>query len=472
MRIAPLPVRPAPRLGEPLSSYAVRLADANGLARGRVLPAWRHDIDVPTTELSTVGSLAALDPAVATRLTMDRYPLAIRGHGPQRRHGWRLHHSVDWVCPSCTPSTGHRDLLWQTALVPVCLRCSCYLIHAGSQHVAVPAHQRALEVVQTLTELAEACIEDRGARHTLYRRRRRCQRLAATIDSDPPDQDADLPPVDFAAARRWGAYPCPDPATVAALLTLTAPRRTRAQHSKPAHLRCHQSAVLTDTDRDRLDWFLSRLRHHVQHDGLRPDHVPSMLPTPQGQGHRGPGAWLSPTRAATAMYLLIAKATGHTETPAEAMTALGVPGIPSSVLIDGVHTGQGLREQDDLLLTGALEILLADGLIDYQRRRDTLRVLHRLPEAATRHLPPTTTDRDGFRQLALAWIWTRFTHGPMRSSPWPAIPDREVAAFDNRLDPETRLVLHETGQHLLADTDLFDIPATRTTGSASTRRHG
>lgn len=471
MRVAPLPVRPVPRPGEPLSSYAVRLADANGLARGRILPAWRQDIDVPPTELSTVGSLAALDPAVVTRLTMDRYPLAIRGHGPQRRHGWRLHHSVDWVCPSCTSTTGHRDLLWQTALVPVCLRCSCYLTPPGSPHVAVPAHPRVLEVVQTLPGLAEASIEDRGARQVLYRRRRRCQQLAATIDPDFQDLGGDLPPVDLAAARRWSAYPCPDPATVAALLVLAGPRRTR-QRSKPAHLRCGQSTVFTDADHDRLDWFLSRLRHHVHQDGLHPDHVPSMLPPPpQGDGERKPGAWLSLTRAATVIHLLIADATGHTETPGEAMLALGVPDIPSSVLIDGVHTGQGLREQDALLLTGALELLLADGLIDYQRRRDTLRVLHRLPEAATRHLPSTTTGRDGFGQLALAWIWTRFTHGSMRSSPWSTIPDRDVAAFDRGLDPETRLVLHEAGQQLLADTDLVEVAAPAA-GFDSTRRHG
>lgn len=470
MKTTTLPVRPAPRPGEPLSSYAVRLADANGLARGRVLPARRQDIDVPPRELSTVVSLAVLDPAVATRLTMDRYPLAIRGHGPQRRHGWRLHHSVDWVCPSCTVSTGHRDLLWQTALVPVCLRCSCYLSHAGSPQVAVPAHPRVLEVVQALTELAEASIEDRGARQVLYRRRRRCQQLAATVDPDFQGLGGDLPPVDARAARRWGAYPCPDPATVAALLVLTGPRRT-LKRSKLAHLRCGQSTVFTDADRDRLDWFLTRLRHHAQHDGLSPDHVPSMLPTPQGDD-RGPGAWLSLTRAATAMHMLISRSAGDTETPEAAMTALGVRGIPSCAFIDGIHTNHGLREQDGELLTTALQKLLAAGLVDYQRRRDTLRPGPRLPSTILRRLPATVTSAPGFRRLALAWIWTRFTHGPMRSSPWPTTPDRDVAAFDNRLDPETRLLLHETGQQLLADADLLQIPATRTTWAGIARRHG
>lgn len=464
-----LPVRPVPRLGEPLSSYAARLADANGLARGRVLPAWRHDIDVPMRELSTIRSLAALGPDAATQLTMDRYPLAIRGHGPQRRHGWRLHHAVAWVCPSCTVSTGHRELLWQTALVPVCLRCSCYLIRAGSSHIVVPAHPRVLEVVEHLTPLAEASVEDRGARQVLYRRRRRCQHLATTICHDSFDLGGDLPPIDLDAARKWGAYPCPDPATVATLLVLTSPRRGR--DSRPAHLRCHQLSVFTDADRDRLDWFLTRLRHHVDHDGLRPHHVPSMLPPPQGEEERKPGAWLSLTRAATALHMLISRAAGDTETPAAAMTALGVAGIPSCVLIDGIHAGQGLREQDGDLLTTALQQLLANGLIDYQRRRDTLRPVTRLPRTTLRRLPPTVTTTPAFRRLALAWIWTRFTHGPMRSSPWPTTPDRDVATFDKRLDPETRLVLHETGQ-LLADTDLLQIPATQTTWAGIARRYG
>lgn len=470
MNASLLPVRPAPHPGESLSSYAVRLADANGLVRGRVLPAWRHDIDVPPSELSTIGSLAALDPAAATQLTMDRYPLAVRGHGPQRRHGWRLHHAVAWVCPSCTVSTGHRELLWQTALMPVCLRCSCYLIRAGSPHVAVPAHPRVLEVVQTLAGLAEASIADRGARQVLYRRRRRCQDLAATIDSDSLGRGGDLPPVDLAAARRWDAYPCPDPTTVAALLVLTSGRRGR--RSKPAHLRCHQSALFTDADRDRLDWFLTRLRHHVHQDGLRPDHVPSMLPPPPGEEERTPGAWLSLTRAATALHMLISQASGHAETPGEAMTALGVVGIPSCVLIDGIHAGQGLREQDGDLLTTALQQLLTDGLLDYQRRRDSLRPVSRLPGTTLRRLPVTIASVPGFRSLALAWIWTRFTHGPMRSSPWPTTPDRDVHAFDQNIDPETRLVLHETGQQLLADTDLLHIPATQTTWAGIARRYG
>lgn len=472
MRTRPLPVRPEPGEGEPLSMYAVRLAEANGVTLSRVLARYRHDIDIPSRELTHVASLADLGTADVARLTMNRYPLAIRGHGPQRRHGWRLHHSTAWICPSCTPMTGRRDLLWQTALMPVCLRCRCYLVAAHARHITVPAHPRALELAEFLGGLAEASIDEPGPRAVLYRLRRRCQQLADTITTDQLDPGVDLPPVDLSAARAWGAYPAPDPMTVAAILILTGRRLGRKKRTQPVHLRRRQAAEFTKADRDRLAWFLTRLRHHTVHDGLRPKHVPSMLPMPATVPARGPGAWLSLARAAAALHMLTSEAVDQESTPEGSMAALRVPGLPSCVLIDGVHAGSGLREQDQELLLASLEVLITDGLVDYQRRRDTLRTLTRLPTSATRRLPRAVVEDPEFGQLATALIWTRFTHGPMRSSPWPAVPDRDVHAFDKRIDPETRLILHETGQQLLAEADLVEIPTTRTTWASVTRRYG
>ena len=60
----------------------------------------------------------------------------------------------------------------------------------------------------------------------------------------------------------------------------------------------------------------------------------------------------------------------------------------------------------------------------------------------------------------------------MRSSRWLHIPDRDIHAIDTRIDPETRLLLHETGQQLLADADLLTIPANRATFPGVTRRYG
>ena len=468
-----LPVRPAPRPSEPLSSYAVRLADANGLHRARVLPRYRHDIDIPARELEVVASLAGLDDAAARQLTMNRYPLAIRGHGIQRRHGWRHHFDVVWLCPACTLTTGHTDLLWQTALMPVCIRCRCYLVQAGAAHTVTPANPRVLELAEILRDLAEAAIEQPRARGILYRLRRRCQALAGTIDSRLVDANPELSTVDVAAARMWGAYPSPDPGTVAALLVLSGRRLVRDKRQRPAHARQHQAAESTPADRARLDWFLTRLRHHVTKDGLHPRHVPALLPIPTGDDApaRRPGQWLSLTRAATALHLLITQAHGGDPTPEESTAALGVTGIPISLLIDGIHTGAGLRGQDADLLGRALDALLAAGLVDYQRRRDTLRSVTYLPASATRLLPPTLARAD-LDVLALGWIWTRFTQGPMRSSHWPHIPDRDIHAFDTRIDPETRLLLHEAGQQVLADANFLVIPAARTTFAGVTRRYG
>ncbi len=468
-----LPVRPVPRPSEPLSSYAVRLADANGIHRGRVLPRYRHDIDIPKPELDTVAALAGLDDVAARRLTMNRYPLAIRGHGAQRRHGWRLHFEVVWLCPACTLTTGHTELLWQTALMPVCLRCRCYLVRAGAAHTVTPAHPRVLELAEILRDLAEAAIEQPRARGILYRLRRRCQHTASIIEHRLLDAPPDLPEVDIAAARTWGAYPSPDPSSVAALLVLCSRRLVRDKRERPAHARMHQAAEFTPADRARLDWFLTRLRHHVTKDGLHPRHVPAFLPLPTGDGApaRRPGQWLSLTRAATALHMLTTQAHNGDPTPSESTAALGVTGIPTSLLIHGIHTGAGLRHQDAELLVRSLDALLAAGLVDYQRRRDTLRAVTHLPSSTTRLLPPSLATAD-IDVLALGWIWTRFTHGPMRSSPRPHIPDRDIHAFDTRIDPETRLLLHEAGQQLLADADLLNVPAARATFAGVIRRYG
>ncbi len=176
-----LPVRPTPVAGEPLTSYAGRLADANGIHRHRVLPRSRHDIDIPPRELATVATLAGFDPTTAAGLTMNRYPLAIRGHGVQRRHGWRLHYAVSWICPSCTLATAHTELLWQTALMPVCLRCRCYLVRAGVPHHVRPANPRVLALATVLADLAESSIDDVRSRRVLYRLRRQCEALATAI---------------------------------------------------------------------------------------------------------------------------------------------------------------------------------------------------------------------------------------------------------------------------------------------------
>ena len=58
----------------------------------------------------------------------------------------------------------------------------------------------------------------------------------------------------------------------------------------------------------------------------------------------------------------------------------------------------------------------------------------------------------------------------MRASPWPTTPGRDIAAFETRLDPESKLVLAETALQLLADADA--VHATQMTWATVNRRYG
>lgn len=495
-----LPVRPVPATGEPLTSYAARLADANGLTRSRVLPAHRHDVGVPVGELDTLATLAGLDPAAAAHLTMDRYPPTIRGQGPTHRGGWRLHFSADWICPRCTPRTGRRELLWQTALSPMCRHCNVLLIPAtaASTDGIVDAGRDLTVLVDELIDLAEASITHHTARVRLGRLRRLCALIAQTIDDIWPHRHDALPPVDQTAARAWGAFPSADPATVATILVSAGPalhstafhdqlsreghtrrRGTPTRHPRkylphrpPAPPRRAIVAGFNATDSGRLRWLLTQLEHQARRHGIRPEHVPALLPHADDAGLPHPADWRTRWHAALALHMLLTQTHEGSPSSSRAALAFGTTDTDTSRLLDGVRLGRGISHTDAHLLSHAVTVLLNDGLIDFQRRRDILRpvtTLRRLPVPAS-NLP----EIDGYapRVLALGWIWTRLTRGPMWTSPFPLVPDRHVRAFEAAIDPETRLVLHEAGQQLLADADLLTIPANRTTIADVTRRYG
>lgn len=508
MTPAAWPVRPAPRPGEPLTSYAVRLADANGLPRGMAIDRHRRDIDVPADELHIVAALAGLDAGAAARLTMDRYPPTVRGRGKTHRGGWRLHFSVEWVCPRCTALTGRRELLWQTALSPVCRDCHLLLVPAGSltEPATVPS-PRLVDLVGELTSLAEASVVHQSARLRLGALRRVCAVVAHTIDDQWPDRPCGLPALDVAAARRWGVFPSPDPGTVAVILSTAAPALHSGYHRdrllREGAQRRRRGCTMTvppqhvpnagrylpkrpppppktepilagfnHDDARRLQWLVTQLGHQVRRHGIRPDHVPALLPAPGEDGLPDPAVWRTRWHSAVALHMLLTHVHDGPTSSARACHAFGTTDTDTSLLLDGICLGRGIHDLDAVRLTDAVDALVDGGLVDYQRRRDTLRPLTRLPRL------PIATDRlpeiDGHpgSELALAWVWTRLTHGPSFSGPRSFIADRHVRAFDAAIDPETRLVLAETGQQLLADADVITIPATQATWAAVTRRYG
>lgn len=502
-----LPVRPTPHAGEPLTAYAARLADANGVLPGLILPRHRRDVGVSAAELGTVTNLAGLDAVDAARLTMDRYPPTVRGRGPTHRGGWRLHFSVEWVCPRCTALTGRRELLWQTALSPVCRGCRLLLVPTRRQPQGGPPPESLTELVDELVDLAEASVTRRAARVRLGMFRRVSAVIAQTIDDQWPQRPDNLPPLDVPAARKWGVFPSADPGTVAVILAAAAPalhstsqrdrlareghlrrRGGRALAVPPRHVPNAQRylprrppAVPTGApilagfnadDARRLRWLLARLTHEVRRHGLTPDHIPALLPALGEGGPPEPGQWRTRWHSAIALHMLLTQIHGGAASSARACHAFGTTDDGTSKLLDGVRLGRGIHDLDATRLTDGAHTLVENGLIDYQRRRDILRPITRLPRLAVsaRRLPEV----DGFAgdSLALNWIWTRLTHGPSWTSPRPFIADRHVRAFDAAIDPETRLALVEAGQQLLADTDLLTIPTLTATFDAVTRSYG
>ena len=502
------PVRPEPLPGEPLTSYVVRLADANGLPRGMVIDRHRRDIDVPTDELHTVAALAGLDAGAAVRLTMDCYPPTVRGRGKTHRGGWRLHFSVEWVCPRCTARTGDRELLWQTALSPVCRACQVLLVPARRRAVLPQeASDRLMDLVGELTSLAEASIAHQSARLRLGAFRRVCAVVAQTIDEQWPDRPSGLPALDMAAARRWGVFPTPDPGTVAVILSAAAPAldsgyhrdrllREGAQRRRRGHTLTvppqsvpnagrylpkrppppqKAAPILAGFNRDdarRLQWLITQLGHQVRRHGIHPDHVPALLPAPGEDGLPDSSVWRTRWHCAIALHMLLTQVHDGPTSSARACHAFGTADTDTSLLLDGIRLGRGIHDLDAARLTDGVDALVDAGLVDYQRRRDTLRPLTRLPRLpiAADRLP----DIDGHpgRELGLSWIWTRLTHGSAFTGPRPFIADRHVRAFDSAIDPETRLVLAEAGQQLLADADVITIPTTHATWAPVTRSYG
>lgn len=501
MTQTPLPVRPSPRPGEPLTAYAARLADANGVTRSTVLPAHLRDVAVPRSDMSAVATLGGLDPGQAAHLTMDRYPPSIRGKGTAHREGWRLHFSAAWTCPGCTPKTGRSELLWQTALMPVCLTCRVYLRAGGPTCEPVSAAPQVLDIVTRLAQRAEHTVIGQRARNDIGRFRRLCASIAQTIDENWPARPEHLPPVDPRAARRWGAFPCADPPTVATILAAAAPaldstsehdrlareahhRRRTAPKRQPAKYLPkrppappRQPAIVpgfTTADGARLRWFTTHLAHHVAAAGLHPDHVPALLPAAADDATLpDPVQWRTRSHAAIALHMLISVAHDVPASSSRACHAFGTADTETSPLLDGIRLSRGLHDTDADLLTDGLDTLLRTGLVNYRRRRDTLRAVTHLPPASAHRLrlPGNLNPAEG-QQLAIGWLWTRFTHGPMWTSHLPLVHDRDVRAFDTSIDPETRLLLQEAGQQLLADTEPTTIPLTLASSTTTTRRFG
>lgn len=483
----PLPVRPQPRDGEPLSSYAVRLADANGLPRGAVSTHRHRDIKVPNDVLTNIANLGGLPEHDAALLTLDRYPPSVRGKGRTRRGAWRLHPDVTWACPECTVNTGRTHLLWQTALMPICQRCHLYLTPGATHVEACPASPEVIMAVNRLIQIAESAVTEHDSRIWLNRLRSVCVATGKTIDASWPARTGGIPSIDPAMARTWAAYPPTDPQTVAGLIALSMPAldstpdyrahlaaaRLRTQSIGDPGRRQRSGHSGTDlpvvSDSQRLRWLTTQLTTLARRKHLAADHVPALLPQLDDVGSL-PVMSRNRSHAAIGLHMILSEIDGWPSSVATACRAFGAIDDSNSALLDGLRQGAGISDAHAKLILSGARTLIDRELVDYQRRRDVLRTMKRLPP-----LQASLPDVDGYgdRVLGVGWIFVHLTHGPMWTSQFPLVPQTAITAFDRAIDPETRLVLAEAGRQFLAEADLATTELSKTLKlPVVTRRHG
>jgi len=482
-----LPVRPHLADGEALHSYATRLAHANGLAPTDLL-ARPINVGLTATCARILSASSGLPVEQLHEHTLDRYPPAIRGTAATHRGGWRLH-GAEWYCPRCTPMTGIIRRDWALALHPLCRDCGVMLAQrtaTGLIPASAVAPQAAdgdlRDVVDTLVALIEDTRTNRRASATTRRLSRLCVLIAQTIDDHWPDRPSTAPPVDVTAARRWGCYPAEDPGTVAAILlaaapTLTSPAAERelirdaytrlrhttsagprpAAHYRPKRpTRGRTPAILpgfTTADRERLDWLSAQLRRLVTTPGLRPRHIPALACLPEENPFQLSSIGTARANAATGLYMVVSGLTGGFVAASTACHAFGTPHTETSRLVSGIALGRGITAPDAQLLLAVAEGLIADGLVDYQRRRGVLRDIRTLRWRPHRSLALPAVDGTPGVTLALGWMWMMLTRGPLYTSNTPTLPTGRVLRFGELIDPETRLVLYEHGLMLLTDPD-------------------
>jgi len=209
----------------------------------------------------------------------------------------------------------------------------------------------------------------------------------------------------------------------------------------------------TTADRERLDWLGAQLRRLVTTPGLRPRHIPALACLPEEPPFQLSSIGTARANAAIGLYMVVSGLTGGFVAASTACHAFGTPHTETSRLVSGIARGRGITAAHAHLLLSTAEGLIADGLIDYQRRRDLLRDIHTLRWSPHRSLALPAVEGTPGAQLGLGWMWMMLTRGPLYTSNTPTLPTDRVLRFGELIDPETRLVLYEHGMGMLTDPD-------------------
>lgn len=487
-----LPIRFPPADGEAVTSWAGRLAAANGLTLSTL---WARPLASRPTlrEVTHLAVAAGTTTEAVWQTTPVHYPTAVTGTKAKHSGGWLLN-TPPWVCPTCTRITGITRRDWALAFHPVCVDCRV-LLTRELEDMPTAAPDALLTLVADLTDQAEAARTHVSARARLRRLRRLVTLVSQTIDDQWP-----APTSDDAAAMRaaavvtpWGGRPDFHPTAVAAVLLAVQPawrsptredalitegwerlrsRQLEVTHGAPSHFPKHPAALTSSTTpanptterwrpdgftreaADRLAWVRRKVDQLRRTHGLAARHVPALLFLP-GEDPLPPGAlWRDRAEAAIALHMLLdTHPSGRAGSAAAACHAFGTARTESSRLVEGITFDAGLTDTDATLLLTAAEHLIAERLVDYQYRRDVLRPHDPALSALLRRQPslPATPDWSP-ADLAYGWIWVHHTRGPLYTSALTDLPTSTVLILGRLLDPEVRLALTDHAHARLAAT--------------------
>lgn len=466
-----LPVQSAPAPGESLHSWVARIAALNGLPAAE----WPINRNPTDAQLERTSQLTGKSRPELDAMLISHYPSQVRGWGPQELGGWRTDR-FHWTCKRCSAWSGVRLAAWNLAVQPLCHNCHLLLTNLPDE-TPVPTSPQQELLCTRLTRRVELSIASKHYRRQLHDLRRLITLVAQTIDPSWPLRDESIPPEVWQHARLWGRHPTPSPRAAVLLLEATNPFARSADDTaaligegwrrldqrfgaklpvppsylppRPKPPRQQPNPTWQSRDRERLKQLRAYLQSLAMTTGLAGHHVPGLLFTSLEYPLPPVEAWPTCEKSAFVLHLLL---TGDSLGPArvaKGVAAFGLSAAPDTALQypDGVGRGIGaiLARQ----LKEAAALLVEEGLVDYQRRRQLFGARVPLPAQLLRRLPTSPSAE----LLARSWLWIHFTRSRLSTSPHPEMSDGQVLAFDAALDAETRLLLHEAGSAWIATTD-------------------
>ena len=102
-------------------------------------------------------------------------------------------------------------------------------------------------------------------------------------------------------------------------------------------------------DASRLQWLITQLTHQVRRHGIRPDHVPALLPAPGEDGLPDSSVWRTRWHSAIALHLLLTHVHGGPTSSARACHAFGTADTDTSLLLDALGFAHALWAMAGLL---------------------------------------------------------------------------------------------------------------------------